>query len=342
MADANCFSKGDPVSWHYRSAIGHGYVRGVSRQENTCAATLYSINQVDHHPGEPAIVYHTGDALSHSTREAVEAARRDEGKAGGMLRTKDVSIGHVKAGPADGLADGQFSAYVSVFGNVDSYGDVVQPGAFADTLSQWKASGNPIPLLWGHDMADPFSNIGGVTTAEEDAKGLKVTAQLDLDNPKSQQVYRLLKGRRVNQMSFAYDVLAGAPAKDEERGEFYSLDKLKLYEVSVVPIGANQETEVLAVKANADALASGVKAGRVLAQKHIDSLRTAQEAIGAVIAAAEATDDQEKASGTPKANTDASAEEPERANASVSAEELKASPSVDTFLAVISIEEKGI
>ena len=39
------------------------------------------------------------------------------------------------------------------------------------------------------------------------------------------------------------------------------------------------------------------KAGRVLAQKHIDSLRSAQEAIGVVIAAAEAQEDQEKASG---------------------------------------------
>ena len=34
------------------------------------------------------------------------------------------------AGPDDGLKEGQFRAYASVFGNVDSYGDIVEKGAF--------------------------------------------------------------------------------------------------------------------------------------------------------------------------------------------------------------------
>ena len=200
----------------------------------------------------------------------------------------------VKAGPDDGLAEGQFQAYASVFGNKDSYGDVVVKGAFADSLKEWEASGSPIPLLFGHNMSDPDYNIGHVVKAAEDDHGLLVTAQLDLENPKAVQTYRLLKGRRINQMSFAYDVIEGGPAKSADLGDYYELRKLKTYEVSVVPIGANQETEVLAVKAAIDAL-TGEKAGRVLAAKHIDSLRSAQEAIGAVIAAAEASD-QEKAS----------------------------------------------
>lgn len=197
----------------------------------------------------------------------------------------------VKAGPDDGLGEGQFIGYASVFGNVDSYGDIVQPGAFADTLTEWAGKGDPIPVLWGHDMFDPFSNIGAVMAAEEDDNGLKVTAQLDLESPKAMQVYRLLKGRRVSQMSFAYDVI-----DSEQKDDGNHLRKLKLYEVSVVPIGANQETEILAVKSHAAALAAGVKEGRVLATRHIDSLRAAQEAIGNVIKAAEGASDPEKAS----------------------------------------------
>lgn len=201
----------------------------------------------------------------------------------------------IKAGPDDGLAEGQFQAYASVFGNIDSYGDVVMKGAFADDLKAWEASGSPIPLLFGHNMSDPDYNIGHVVKAAEDDHGLLVTAQLDLENPKAVQTYRLLKGRRINQMSFAYDVLEGGPAKSEALGDYFELRKLKTYEVSVVPIGANPETEVLAVKAAVAAMV-GEKAGRVLAQKHIDSLRKAQEAIGVVIATAEA--DQEKAANT--------------------------------------------
>lgn len=53
-------------------------------------------------------------------------------------------------------------------------------------------------------------------------------------------------------MSFAYDVLEGGPAKREIDGEptaIYELQKMRLHEVSVVPIGANDQTEILAVKA---------------------------------------------------------------------------------------------
>ncbi|AYN56823.1 capsid maturation protease [Arthrobacter phage Andrew] len=211
------------------------------------------------------------------------------------MKIQNIGV-QLKAGPVDGLEEGQFEAYASVFGNIDSYGDVVQPGAFADTLQEWKDSGNNLPVLFGHNMSDPEYNIGHVVSAVEDEKGLRVTAQLDLETPKGLATYRLLKGRRISQMSFAYDVLEGTMG-EKDGTDVYELRKLKLYEVSVVPIGANQETEILAVKAAAAVLAGGVKEGRVLAAKHIDSLRSAQEAIGAVIAAAEIATDQEKASG---------------------------------------------
>ena len=216
------------------------------------------------------------------------------------MKIKTASVKIKAAGPADGLLDGQFTAYASVFGNEDSFGDTVVKGAFTDTLAEWAASGDSIPCLWGHDMQDPFSNIGSVVTAVEDDHGLLVTGQLDLEAPKAAQVYRLLKGRRVTQMSFAYDVIDGGPVTTDGNTTF-ELRTLKLYEVSVVPLGANQETEVLAVKAAVDALAAdGMKVGRVLAAKHIDSLRSAQEAIGSVIAAAEADQEKASAAGTAK------------------------------------------
>ena len=154
----------------------------------------------------------------------------------------------------DGLAEGEFLGYASVFGNKDSYGDVVLPGAFSTSLAEWERKGIPIPLLWGHNTADPDFNLGFVT-AEEDDRGLKVHGRLDMESPKAAQTYRLLKSGRVNQMSFAYSVVKGAfvePVSDDGatscRDAYYELRELDLYEVSIVPIGANQETEILAVK----------------------------------------------------------------------------------------------
>jgi HK97 family phage prohead protease len=180
----------------------------------------------------------------------------------------------------DGLAEGEFVGYASVFGNKDSYGDVVQKGAFANTLAEWERKGVPIPLLWGHNTADPDFNLGELVTAEEDDHGLKVHGRLDMESPKSAQTYRLLKSGRVNQMSFAYSIVDGAyvePISDDGttswRDAYYELRELDLYEVSIVPIGANQETEILAVKSVIGSLAA--KAGRTLSAKNEDAIRGA-------------------------------------------------------------------
>lgn len=214
------------------------------------------------------------------------------------MLTKNAAGIQLKAGPEDGLAEGQFTAYASVFGNVDSYGDIVVKGAFANTLAMWEKSGNPIPLLFGHEMSDPDYNIGYVVSASEDNIGLKVTAQLDLENPKAKQVYRLIKGRRVDQMSFAYDVVDGAKStKDGE--DVFELRDLKLYEVSVVTVGANQETEILAVKSlptAAERLVADVKAGRVLSAKNESEIRNAHQALSRVLTVLDGTSDEQKAS----------------------------------------------
>ena len=59
---------GTSVTWHYRSAIGHGTVTGVHKLGTTADNTMYSIAENDHHPGEPAVVFHSGKALALVTK----------------------------------------------------------------------------------------------------------------------------------------------------------------------------------------------------------------------------------------------------------------------------------
>ncbi|MFJ9113012.1 HK97 family phage prohead protease [Streptomyces sp. NPDC102283] len=207
------------------------------------------------------------------------------------VRTKDFTARVKAAGPADGLAEGQFVALVSVFGNEDSVGDVVRAGAFTDTLAEWGAKGDPIPVIWAHKWGDPFAHVGRVIKAVETLEGLEVTGQIDDltgddENPTAKQVYRLLKGRRVTQFSFAYDEIKSAWVRDDNHrwGGYWELQQLKLHEVGPCLVGANQETELLAAKA--EGLARGAKAGRVLSAANYDSLTKAHEAIGEVLAAA--------------------------------------------------------
>ncbi|GAA4911297.1 HK97 family phage prohead protease [Streptomonospora salina] len=214
------------------------------------------------------------------------------------MHTKDFPAKVKAVGADQGLKDGQFKALVSVFGNEDSVGDVVIPGAFTDTLKAWETSGDPIPVIWSHDWRDPFSHIGHATEAEETDEGLVVTGELDLaDNAKAAQVHRLLKGRRVTQFSFAYDVEQGAfvEERDNPWGGHYELRKLTLHEVGPTLIGANQETELLAAKA-AD-LTRTVKAGRVLSQSNYDRLIKARDSITSVLDAATPEDEKSKQDG---------------------------------------------
>lgn len=222
-----------------------------------------------------------------------------------------ISTVKVKAGTEQGLGEGEFEAYASVFDNIDSYGDVVRKGAFDRTLKDWTERGAEIPLLWGHDFYDPFSNIGHVQEAKEDDHGLWVRGVLDLENPKAAQVYRLLKGGRVDQMSFAFDTESSRRSTVDGQDVNELLD-LTLYEVSVVPLGANQETEILAVK-------HGLKAGRVLSAKNETALRSALEKIAAgsaevktVLSAIGEHEDEGKASESGPAKA---AEEPSGAKA---------------------------
>jgi HK97 family phage prohead protease len=151
------------------------------------------------------------------------------------------------AGTNEGTDEGVFEAIVATY-DVDSVGDRIIPGAFGKTLEQWKATGDPIPVIWSHKSDDPNYHVGEVLEAEERPEGLWVKARIDLDEPVSAKVYKLLKGRRITQFSFAYDEVDARPSEKAETGATKDLHELKVYEVGPCMIGANQRTSLLGVK----------------------------------------------------------------------------------------------
>lgn len=260
------------------------------------------------------------------------------------MHVKTLPIGSVKAGPEDGLAEGEFIVYPSTFTRkADSYGDVVAKGAFLDDIAERKESGNVLPGLYGHRMDDPDFFVAEAHEEGEDEHGWWVKGAFDMESPKGPQVYRLVKGRRLNQLSFAYDTLEEGKAEGDDGEAVNELRKMKVYEFSFVPIGANQDTSVVAVKALAEDMCSGVKAGRVISAKNESALREARDSIDSVLSSLDDGEDgkstqpggtqaKEEASGSTEAKPDASDEEPTGAKSSVSDEEPKSGPSVE-FLA---------
>jgi len=164
-----------------------------------------------------------------------------------MTRHKAFTLASFKAA-GDGQPPGTFEALVSVFGNTDSVGDRVLPGAFEKSLGEWRASGDPIPVVWSHRWEDPAAHIGYVDPADarETDAGLVVKGRLDVDKPFAGQVYDLLKARRVKEFSFAYDVVHESKSKADGANELAALDVI---EVGPTMRGINPETSLLDVKA---------------------------------------------------------------------------------------------
>lgn len=138
-----------------------------------------------------------------------------------------------------------FSGYGAVFGNVDSYGDVIAPGAFAKSLAQHKAEGSSPLMFLNHDAFGSLP-IGKWTSLAEDGYGLKASGQL-LDTTSGRDTYVALKAGAITGLSIGFRPIAwDMRSKPEDPRR--TLKEVDLVEVSVVTLPANQKARVQAVK----------------------------------------------------------------------------------------------
>lgn len=141
---------------------------------------------------------------------------------------------------------GVFSGYGSVFGVVDSYREVVAPGAFLESLDETRAKNRTFPVLWQHRGAEPIGNWD-IDSLKEDKHGLAGSAELWLDDaPYARIAHRGMKTRSVTGLSIGYYVRESS--FDEKTG-IRTLTKLELVEISIVTTPANDEARVDQIKA---------------------------------------------------------------------------------------------
>jgi len=158
----------------------------------------------------------------------------------GQLKVRDFSLSIKAEAVKD---DGTFEGYGSVFGVTDSYGEIVAPGAFKQSLIDIASKGRPVPVLWQHQSSAP---LGVYEALSEDEHGLKVSGRLLIDDvPKAKEAHALLKAGAVSGLSIGYWVRKSS--YDEKTG-IRTLNELDLVEVSLVTFPANDDARVEAVK----------------------------------------------------------------------------------------------
>ena len=133
---------------------------------------------------------------------------------------------------------GIITAYVSIFGNIDSDKHMVMPGAFTKTVSERgpQSKAPRIKHLWQHS---PYDVIGIPIEMAEDTKGLLVRSKFGSDQF-SQDKFQQHKDGLITEFSIGYNVI-----KENTKEEYNELEEIKLWEYSSVTWGANSLTHIV-------------------------------------------------------------------------------------------------
>jgi len=134
---------------------------------------------------------------------------------------------------------GIFEGYASIFNKVDSYNEVVVPGAFKKHLSFFRKEGK---ILWQHIREIP---IGLPLKVFEDETGLFIKGQITQSTQDGKEAIALIKEKIVNKLSFGYELLGFED--DDDKGIKY-LNEIKVYDISPVTFPAMSFAEIQTIK----------------------------------------------------------------------------------------------
>lgn len=143
--------------------------------------------------------------------------------------------------PARIRPDGLFEGYASLFGIADLGKDVVEPGAFRDSINRRGPGG--VKLLWQHDPAEP---IGRWVALTEDPRGLFVRGQLSLAVARAREIHALMREGAIDGLSIGF---RSEKARTEPRSGLRRLERIDLWEISIVTFPMLPQARVSAVKA---------------------------------------------------------------------------------------------
>ena len=157
--------------------------------------------------------------------------------------TKNVLEGAIKdVDPESGIITG----YFSVFGNVDSDGDIVLPGAFRKTIKE-NGPDSPKSRILHLYMHDPSKILAKPHVLKEDKKGLYFESKIS-ETSLGKDVLQLYRDKVLTEHSIGYQIVK-REVDESGKERIQKLVELKLWEGSTVGWGANMEATVETVKA---------------------------------------------------------------------------------------------
>lgn len=143
---------------------------------------------------------------------------------------------------------GTIEGYGAVTGNIDSYNDVIVPGAFKN-LSEFVDKGS---LLVGHDWGS--FGVGTIDSAQEQPNGLFFKATFHSDDAaqvvRNRVTERMSRGKFVG-LSIGYQTLESETGQKDGENVRY-IKALNVFEISLVTVPANPQAGVTSAKSFED------------------------------------------------------------------------------------------
>ena len=140
------------------------------------------------------------------------------------------------------------SGYFASFDTLDSDGDIIRKGAFAESILQrgpQSAGNRKIAHLWEHDWSFP---IGKLLELHEDDFGLKFVSQIGRSEKANDVLLNYQDGiLREHSVGFYYLIDGTKLVEDSRLGAYTEVTNVELFEGSTVTFGSNSLTPVLDV-----------------------------------------------------------------------------------------------
>jgi HK97 family phage prohead protease len=266
IEESKAYDLGDMVQFMYDGELCTGVVENIDQEANVYTVRKYAVAGDEYEPTDK--LYNlSGEELMPVTEEDMEddtlegeASMTEEDlpkemteeelpKSNGRIMAKMRQIKMEIVDGEDDIKVGVIEGYASTYGNTDLGGDVVEKGAFTQTL---KHKNNSVPLLLDHGYKT--TDIAGIAFLEDDEKGLYLKAEMPLDIPEVANAYKKTKfmierGGKMG-LSIGYDTIKSLPGEDGTR----RLKELALHEVSITPFPMNTEAQIMAAKARKSAV----------------------------------------------------------------------------------------
>lgn len=153
---------------------------------------------------------------------------------------------------------GIIKGYGSTFGGKpDSYGDIIAPGAFTESIRNNGRGGLGFAMLWQHNSSDP---MGTWEKVSENKKGLLVEGPVEIGTDIGLHRFNLIKMGAVKGLSIGFDLprdkdgkIAEDAIERDEKKRTTLLKRINLWEISPVTFAANTRASITGVKGLKDA-----------------------------------------------------------------------------------------